>query len=84
MVLSRDKAGQREREVRRARSEHESRLAQLCAQMMGLECGLRRKERELSAALRQRERTIKEQSRVIHILLDTNTNHNKVDNNTHR
>ena len=59
-----------QRALRRARGEHEAQLASLCGQMMSLECGLRRKERELTAALRQRDRVIKEQECIIKFLFE--------------
>jgi hypothetical protein len=59
----------RERTLRRLRSEQEDQLASLCRQMMSFECGLRRKQRELEMALKQRDKIIREQNLIIRFLL---------------
>ena len=59
----------KERTLRRLRAEQEEQLASLCRQMMSFECGLRRKQRELEAALTQRDRIIREQNAVIRFLM---------------
>ena len=59
----------KERTLRRLRAEQEEQLASLCRQMMSFECGLRRKQRELEAALGQRDRIIREQNAVIRFLM---------------
>jgi hypothetical protein len=50
------------------RTKQESTLAALCRQLLELECGLRKKEKELKAALMQREKVIREQSFLIKAL----------------
>ena len=59
----------KERTLRRLRAEQEEQLGSLCRQMMSFECGLRRKQRELEAALSQRDRIIREQNAVIRFLM---------------
>ena len=59
----------KERTLRRLRAEQEEQLASLCRQMMSFECCLRRKQRELEAALGQRDRIIREQNAVIRFLM---------------
>ena len=64
----------KERLLRRMRMEQEEQLALLCRQMMSFECGLRRKQKELSVAIQQRDRIIQEQAIVIRFLADKTGN----------
>ncbi len=61
-----------ERQLRRARTERDEQLAALCRQMMGLECGLRRSQRQLGAAIHRRDVLIREQASIIRFLLSKN------------
>jgi hypothetical protein len=50
------------------RQNHEAQLVLLSRQLLDLECGLRKRERELCIALQQRDRVITEQSGIIRFL----------------
>ena len=50
------------------REEHETTLSAICRQLLELECGLRKKEKELTTALLQREKVIREQNYLIRVL----------------
>ena len=65
LAVCRSALTSRDKSLRRLRSEQEEQLSSLCRQMMSFECGLRRKQRELAAAIRQRDRVIREQADII-------------------
>ena len=54
--------------IQKMRDEHETTLSAICRQLLELECGLRKKEKELTTALLQREKVIREQSYLIRVL----------------
>ena len=58
----------KESTIRKMREEHETTLSAICRQLLELECGLRKKEKELTTALLQREKVIREQNYLIRVL----------------
>lgn len=54
--------------LKQASESHERQLVALSRQLLDLECGLRKRERELCAILQQRDRVIREQSHIIRFL----------------
>ena len=58
----------KEMTIQKMRDEHETTLSAICRQLLELECGLRKKEKELTTALLQREKVIREQSYLIRVL----------------
>ncbi len=59
----------KERRLRRLREQQDEQLASVCRQMMAFECGLRRKQRELEVAIRQKDKIIREQNLIIRFLM---------------
>ncbi|XP_059094287.1 putative uncharacterized protein DDB_G0275317 isoform X2 [Tigriopus californicus] len=60
---------EKDNELKRLRVEQDRQLASICRQMLALECGLRRKEKELENALDQKDTIIREQMHIIKFLL---------------
>ena len=56
------------RQMRQCKEDHEIQLVTLSRQLLELECGLRKRERELCSILQQRERVIREQAHIIQFL----------------
>mgnify|MGYP001202208626 FL=1 len=56
------------RQMRQYKEAHEMQLVTLSRQLLELECGLRKRERELCSILQQRERVIREQAHIIQFL----------------
>ena len=56
------------RTMKKLKAAHEAQLVALSRQLLELECGLRKRERELCAVLQQRDRVIREQAHVIRFL----------------
>ena len=54
--------------MKKLKAAHEAQLVALSRQLLELECGLRKRERELCAVLQQRDRVIREQAHVIRFL----------------
>ena len=54
--------------MRTLREAHENQLMAVSRQLLDLECGLRKRERELCTALQQKDRVIKEQAHIIRFL----------------
>lgn len=72
LAVCRQQLSEKESKLSQLRGQREEQLAQLCVQIMSLEVGLRRRERELKGALQQRERIIREQAAVIRFLMRKN------------
>ena len=56
------------RQMRHLKEAHEMQLVTLSRQLLELECGLRKRERELCSLLQQRESRIREQAHIIQFL----------------
>ena len=56
-------------QVRKMRDEHESQLKVLCRQLLNLESGLRKTERELKQDIQQKDKKIQEQENIIEFLV---------------
>ena len=56
------------RQMRQLKEAHEIQLVTLSRQLLELECGLRKRERELCSILQQRDRVIREQAHIIQFL----------------
>ena len=56
-------------QVRKMRDEHESQLKVLCRQLLNLESGLRKSERELKMEIQQKDKKIQEQENIIEFLV---------------
>ena len=54
--------------MKQLKEAHEVQLVAVSRQLLELECGLRKRERELCAILQQRDRVIREQSHIIRFL----------------
>ena len=54
--------------MKKLKAANEAQLVALSRQLLELECGLRKRERELCAVLQQRDRVIREQAHVIRFL----------------
>jgi hypothetical protein len=54
--------------MKQLKEAHEAQLVAVSRQLLELECGLRKRERELCAILQQRDRVIREQSHIIRFL----------------
>ena len=54
--------------MKKLKEAHEAQLVALSRQLLELECGLRKRERELCADLQQRDRVIREQAHIIQFL----------------
>lgn len=54
--------------IKQLKEAHEAQLVAVSRQLLELECGLRKRERELCATLQQRDRVIHEQSHIIRFL----------------
>ncbi len=70
LAAARSELNAKDRLLKRVRQQQERQLASLCAQIMSLECGIRRKDRELNMELQQRNRIIREQAAVIRFLAE--------------
>ena len=65
--------------MKKLKEAHEAQLVALSRQLLELECGLRKRERELCADLQQRDRVIREQAHIIQFLTKkTGTKHSDI------
>ena len=62
-------------QVRTMRKNHESQLNNLCKQLLNLESGLRKTEKDLKLEIQQKEKKIQEQAHIIEFLIKKANTH---------
>ena len=68
LIECRSKLFQQSKAMKQLKEAHEVQLVALSRQLLELECGLRKRERELCSILKQRDGVIREQSHIIRFL----------------
>jgi len=68
LIESKSRLLDQSKAMKQLKEAHEAQLVALSRQLLELECGLRKRERELCALLKQRDQVIREQSHIIRFL----------------